>query len=84
VTAAHRNAGVRLALRAIALYQAARAGRPTSCRFVPSCSAYAAEAIATHGLVRGTRLGLARLARCRPFGPHGVDEVPPASMRAAR
>jgi hypothetical protein len=84
VTAPHRNAGVRLALGAIALYQAARAGRPTSCRFVPSCSAYAAEAITAHGLIRGTRLGLARLARCRPLGPHGVDEIPPAGMRAAR
>jgi hypothetical protein len=64
------------ALRLIALYQAARAGRPTSCRFHPSCSVYAAEAIQRHGLARGTTLSVRRLARCRPFGPHGVDEVP--------
>jgi len=84
VTKAQPRAGARLALRAIALYQAARSGRPTSCRFVPSCSAYAADAISTHGLARGTRLALGRLVRCRPFGPHGVDEVPPTAVRAAR
>jgi hypothetical protein len=84
VTAAQPSAGARLALRGVALYQVARAGRPTSCRFVPSCSAYAAEAIATRGLVGGTRLALGRLARCRPFGPHGVDEVPPTSVGVAR
>lgn len=83
MTAAQRGTGARLALRLIALYQAARAGRPTSCRFVPSCSAYAAEAIATHGLGRGSRLVLRRLGRCRPFGPHGLDEVP-ASVEVAR
>jgi hypothetical protein len=84
VTAAQPSAGARLALRCIALYQAARAGRPTSCRFVPTCSAYAAAAIREHGLGRGARLGIRRLARCRPFGPHGVDEVPPAGMGVAR
>jgi hypothetical protein len=84
VTAAQPRAGARLVLRGIALYQAARSGRPTSCRFVPSCSAYAADAISTHGLARGTRLALGRLVRCRPFGPHGVDSVPPTAARAAR
>ena len=84
MTDVQRGVGARLALRLISLYQAARAGRPTSCRFTPSCYTYAAEAIAAHGLVRGTRLGIGRVARCRPFGPHGVDEVPPAHVGAAR
>jgi putative membrane protein insertion efficiency factor len=74
----------RAALRLIALYQAARAGRPTSCRFHPSCSAYATEAITTHGLRRGGWLAVRRLARCRPFGAHGVDLVPEGTSGAAR
>ena len=47
-----------------------------SCRFLPSCSDYAAEAVARHGVVRGSILTARRLARCNPFGAHGVDPVP--------
>jgi hypothetical protein len=46
------------------------------CRFTPSCSAYAAEAIRTHGAARGARLAAGRLLRCHPFHPGGVDVVP--------
>jgi len=60
----------------IRLYQMARAGHPSPCRYWPSCSAYASEAIAVHGVVRGSALGMVRLARCRPGGGFGVDEVP--------
>jgi putative membrane protein insertion efficiency factor len=74
----------RATLRLLAAYQAARAGRPTSCRFHPSCSAYAAEAIAAHGLGRGGWLTVRRLARCTPFGGHGIDLVPPGTAGAAR
>jgi len=72
-----------MALRCLALYQAARAGRPTSCRFHPSCSSYAAEAITAHGLWRGGRLALRRLSRCTPLSRPGVDLVPPARQGAA-
>ncbi|MGH9459842.1 MAG: membrane protein insertion efficiency factor YidD [Vicinamibacteria bacterium] len=47
-----------------------------SCRFVPSCSAYAAEAVARHGASRGLLMTAARLARCHPFSPGGFDPVP--------
>jgi hypothetical protein len=48
-----------------------------SCRFLPSCSDYMAEAIRVHGLGRGVWLGLKRLSRCHPFCAGGHDPVPP-------
>jgi uncharacterized protein len=50
---------------------------PARCRFYPSCSAYAVEAITTHGALRGFRLTIWRLLRCQPFHPGGYDPVPP-------
>jgi len=47
------------------------------CRFVPSCSEYAMEAISVHGALRGSWLAARRLGRCHPFHPGGVDLVPP-------
>ena len=47
-----------------------------ACRFVPSCSAYAIEAIAVHGARRGSVLALRRLSRCHPLGRAGFDPVP--------
>lgn len=63
-------------LRAIETYQDAFAGRPSPCRFFPSCSVYGHEAISVHGAGRGLWLTVRRLARCRPFGPSGFDPVP--------
>jgi hypothetical protein len=49
---------------------------PAACRFEPTCSRYAAEAIRRHGAWRGLRLAVARLLRCRPGGGGGLDPVP--------
>ncbi|MGH8995242.1 MAG: membrane protein insertion efficiency factor YidD [Acidimicrobiales bacterium] len=72
----HPSLPARAALRLIALYQSAREGRPSPCRFVPSCSTYAFGAIETFGLGRGGALAGRRILRCHPFGAHGVDLVP--------
>jgi putative membrane protein insertion efficiency factor len=50
---------------------------PPSCRFYPSCSAYAVEALTVHGALRGSWLALLRLLRCGPWHPGGLDPVPP-------
>ncbi|MPR00135.1 membrane protein insertion efficiency factor YidD [Modestobacter sp. I12A-02628] len=55
---------------------------PPRCRFHPSCSAYAAEALEVHGAGRGSWLALVRLAKCAPWHPGGVDLVPPARTPA--
>jgi len=49
---------------------------PHSCRFVPTCSEYAMEAVERHGVMRGMWLAAGRLLRCRPFARAGVDLVP--------
>jgi putative membrane protein insertion efficiency factor len=53
-----------------------------SCRFSPSCSTYAYQAIETHGVVRGTALAARRLIRCHPWNPGGIDPVPPPARGA--
>ena len=62
-------------------YQVVRAGRPSPCRFDPSCSAYAVDALRTHGATRGSLLAIRRLARCHPWGGQGYDPVPDKKAR---
>lgn len=50
---------------------------PAACRFYPTCSEYAMQAVEIHGLLKGTGMSLWRLARCQPFSKGGYDPVPP-------
>lgn len=69
-------------LAALRFYQRAISpALPPRCRFYPSCSAYAVEAIERHGALRGTWLALRRLVKCAPWHPGGVDPVPEPGRR---
>lgn len=57
---------------------------PPSCRFMPTCSAYALEAIAVHGPLAGSWLAARRLCRCHPWSEGGFDPVPPRSRQSER
>jgi uncharacterized protein len=71
------HVSVRLALGAIRGYQILiRPLLTGSCRYLPTCSEYAAEAIVTYGALQGGWMGLKRVLRCHPFGGSGLDPVP--------
>lgn len=73
-----RTAAARAALALIGFYRnAISPALPPSCRYTPSCSAYAAEAVERFGFLRGSWLALRRLLRCHPFHAGGHDPVPP-------
>ena len=55
-------------------------GATTGCRFTPTCSAYALEAVTTHGAIRGSALAVGRICRCHPWGAGGHDPVPVRSL----
>jgi putative membrane protein insertion efficiency factor len=60
----------------IRVYQVAASPFPSPCRFTPSCSSYALDAVRRHGVLRGMLLGVRRILRCHPFGGSGYDPVP--------
>ncbi len=78
-----RSTPTRFVLGAIRFYQRVTAGRAAPCRFYPSCSQYALEAVSAHGALRGGALALRRVSKCRPLGPHGVDLVPEPRTRSS-
>ncbi|MBC3194525.1 membrane protein insertion efficiency factor YidD [Pseudonocardia sp. C8] len=80
-----RTLGARAAVAAVRWYQVwISPNLLPSCRFHPSCSAYAVEAFTVHGLVRGAGLTVWRLLRCAPWHPGGWDPVPPRGGRRRR
>ena len=75
----------RLAIGLIRLYQIlCPFFLPRVCRFEPTCSSYAIEALRRHGLAKGMGLAAWRLLRCHPFHPGGIDPVPPRSRAIGR
>ncbi len=82
-TGRRTSAGVlsRVASAPIRLYRLLSAGRLPHCRYWPTCSAYALEAIEAHGAGRGLWLAVRRIGRCHPWGGFGADPVPAASSR---
>ncbi|HVS19770.1 MAG TPA: membrane protein insertion efficiency factor YidD [Planctomycetota bacterium] len=73
-----RNAPARIATLPLRFYRRVISPlKPPTCRFQPTCSAYAIEALEVHGLVRGLALATWRVLRCQPFARHGYDPVPP-------
>ncbi len=65
-----------LAMRAVRIYQLSREGKPSPCRYFPTCSQYALESYEKHGFFKGSLLSAKRIGRCNPFGSSGVDPVP--------
>ncbi len=69
--------GARPLMALVRAYRRVTAGRPSPCRYDPTCSAYALDALEQHGALRGLWLTARRLGRCHPWGGHGWDPVPP-------
>ena len=78
-----RSLPTRTLLRTVNLYQRLTSHRPSPCRYIPTCSEYAREALETHGAGRGTYLTVRRLSRCHPLGGFGFDPVPTDRSSAA-
>jgi hypothetical protein len=78
-----RSVVARLLIAFIVVYRSASSNRRPACRFMPSCSEYAQEALECHGARTGLALAVKRLVRCRPGGAFGFDPVPDATAGRA-
>ncbi len=75
-TSKRPSLGARVLVAFISLYRRTALVRAPRCRFHPTCSEYAGEAIRTHGALRGTWLAIRRIGRCHPWNAGGIDHVP--------
>ena len=66
----------KLSIKLIKAYKSIPGPWHNSCRYIPTCSDYAIEAIETHGVIKGWFLSIKRILRCNPFGKSGYDPVP--------
>ena len=71
-----RGIGITIGVALIRAYRVVLAWMPSGCRFEPTCSAYAEEAVRVHGAARGIWLAVRRLLHCHPFARAGFDPVP--------
>ena len=78
---ASRSVLARLLLALLWVYQRTAVARTPRCRFHPTCSTYAVEAIRVHGALRGAGYASRRVGRCHPWHPGGIDPVPPPHPR---
>ena len=77
-----RDIGISIAIVPIRFYQMCISPMfPAACRYTPTCSQYAIEAIRIHGVLKGGRLAVKRICRCHPWGGSGYDPVPPAMQK---
>ena len=76
MSATRATVAARASIRVVRGYQRLSARRSSPCRFVPSCSNYAVEALDAHGAARGGLLAARRICRCNPWGSRGWDPVP--------
>lgn len=74
--------GARVLMTPVRAWRVVSTRLPPRCRFYPSCSEYALEALAEHGAGRGSWLALRRLGRCHPWHDGGLDPVPPSNRRS--
>ena len=77
----NRNFIVQILVSIVGVYQLIFSGRPSTCRFVPSCSNYAIESFDKQGFFKGSFLTFKRICRCNPWGGHGLDPVPESKRR---
>jgi hypothetical protein len=77
----NRNFVIKTLVSTIGAYQSIFSGRPSTCRFFPSCSSYAIESLEKKGFFKGFFLTIKRISRCNPWGGHGLDPVPENKRR---